>query len=376
MATEAQEIMAEVKAMRAESEERAKDLAVRNEERYTELTGRIDALETRMKRPGQGEKTADEKAAERKKAFFQYVRKGFSELTPDERKALVQGTTGDYIVPEDVEAEIYRELPTISGIRALCKVVPTKSDRIRKTSMTEVSVGWGVLERGTVITESTLTPSQAYDYVEDCNGLTKIGEDELDDTDLNLQSYIASSFAEAFAEAEESKFIAGSGHDSNEPEGILSDTGISRVECDATGDPDMDDLIDLVYTLPAKYHKNATFVMNTTTAKVVRSLKDVNNQYLWEPNVQAGQPPMLLGFPVMLQDDVPEIPTSGTEGDIIIFGDFRKGYRILDRQGMTLKRLDELYAESGLVGFKAKRRVGGSVIRTGAFRVLDTKASG
>jgi len=175
MATEAQEIMAEVKAMRAESEERAKDLAVRNEERYTELTGRIDALETRMKRPAQGEKTADEKAAERKKAFFQYVRKGFSELTPDERKALVQGTTGDYIVPEDVEAEIYRELPTISGIRALCKVVPTKSDRIRKTSMTEVSVGWGVLERGTEITESTLTPSQAYDYVEDCNGLTKIG---------------------------------------------------------------------------------------------------------------------------------------------------------------------------------------------------------
>jgi len=138
----------------------------------------------------------------------------------------------------------------------------------------------------------------------------------------------------------------------------------------------MDDLIDLVYTLPAKYHKNATFVMNTTTAKVVRSLKDENLQYLWEPNVQAGQPPMLLGFPVVLQDDVPEIPTSGTEGDIIIFGDFRKGYRILDRQGMTLKRLDELYAESGLVGFKAKRRVGGSVIRTGAFRVLDTKASG
>jgi HK97 family phage major capsid protein len=376
MATEAQEIMAEVKAMRAESEERAKDLAVRNEERYTELTGRIDALETRMKRPGQGEKSKDEMAEERKKAFFQYIRKGYSELTPEERKALVQGTTGDYIVPEDVEAEIYRDLPTISGIRGLCKVVPTKSDRLRKISMTEVSVGWGVLEKGASLTESTLTPSQAYTYVEDCVGLTKIGEDELADSDVNLQSYIASSFAEAFAEAEEEQFINGDGHSYNEPEGILKESSITRVECDAVGNPDMDDLIDLVYTLPAKYHKNATFVMNTTTAKVVRTLKDDYGQYLWQTNQQAGQPATLLGFPVMLQDDVPEIPTSGTEGDVIIFGDFYKGYRIVDRQGMTLKRLDELYAESGLVGFKASRRVGGSVVRTAAFRILDTKASG
>lgn len=376
MADEAKEIMEEVKAMRAEAEERAKDLTMKHEERYTELTGRLDDLETRMKRPVKGE-SKDEENELRRKAFFQYVRKGFSELSPEERKALVQGTTGDYIVPEDVEAEIYRELPTISGIRGLCKVMQTNSNRIRKTSMTEVSVGWGVLEKGATITESTLTPSQAYDYVEDCVGLTKIGEDELEDTDVNLQSYIASSFAEAFAEAEEEKFIAGSGHDSNEPEGILNDTNIERVECDAVGNPDFDDLIDLVYSLPAKYHKNATFVMNTTTAKVVRQLKDATNErYLWEPNMQVGQPPTLLGFPVVLQDDVPEIPASGTEGDIIIFGDFRKGYRILDRKGMALKRLDELYAESGLVGFKATRRVGGAVVRSGAFRVLDTKASG
>ena len=373
MATEAQEIMAEVKAMRAESEERAKDLAVKHEGRYTELTGRIDALETRMKRPGQGDRTEDERKAEAKKAFFAYLRKGFDSMAPEERKALVQGTEGNYIVPEDLEAEIYRELPSIANIRALCRTMQTNSNRIRKIAMTEVDVGWGVLERGAPLTESTLVPSQSYDYVEDCVGLTKIGEDQLADTNVNLQAYIASSFAEAFAEAEEEAFIAGAGHDSNEPEGILTNASITRVTCDAVGNPTLDDLIDAVYALPAKYHKNATFVMNTTTAKVIRKLKDEYDQYIWQPNAQAGQPAMLLGYPVVMQNDVPEIQTSGTEGDIVIFGDFRKGYRIIDRQGMELRRLNELYAESGLVGFRAIRRVGGSVVRTGAFRVLETK---
>ena len=373
MATEAQEIMAEVKAMRAESEERAKDLAVKHEGRYTELTGRIDALETRMKRPGQGDRTEDERKAEAKKAFFAYLRKGFDSMAPEERKALVQGTEGNYIVPEDLEAEIYRELPSIANIRALCRTMQTNSDRIRKIAMTEVDVGWGVLERGASLTESTIVPSQSYDYVEDCVGLTKIGEDQLADTNVNLQAYIASSFAEAFAEAEEEAFIAGAGHDSNEPEGILTNASVTRVTCGAVGNPTLDDLIDAVYALPAKYHKNATFVMNTTTAKVIRKLKDEYDQYIWQPNAQAGQPAMLLGYPVVMQNDVPEIQTSGTEGDIVIFGDFRKGYRIIDRQGMELRRLNELYAESGLVGFRAIRRVGGSVVRTGAFRVLETK---
>ncbi|MDI9590411.1 MAG: phage major capsid protein [Acidobacteriota bacterium] len=373
MATEAQEIMAEVKAMRAESEERAKDLAVKHEGRYTELTGRIDALETRMKRPGQGDRTEDERKAEAKKAFFAYLRKGFDSMAPEERKALVQGTEGNYIVPEDLEAEIYRELPSIANIRALCRTMQTNSNRIRKIAMTEVDVGWGVLERGASLTESTLVPSQSYDYVEDCVGLTKIGEDQLADTNVNLQAYIASSFAEAFAEAEEEAFIAGAGHDANEPEGILTNASVTRVTCGAVGNPTLDDLIDAVYALPAKYHKNATFVMNTTTAKVIRKLKDEYDQYIWQPNAQAGQPAMLLGYPVVMQNDVPEIQTSGTEGDIVIFGDFRKGYRIIDRQGMELRRLNELYAESGLVGFRAIRRVGGSVVRTGAFRVLETK---
>jgi len=369
MATEAQDIMDEVKAMRADSEERAKELDMKQKEKYNELTGRLDELEVRMKRPAQG--ASGEKENPSKKAFFSYIRKGFSELTPDERKALVQGTTGDIIVPEDVEAEIYRELPTISGIRSLCKVVPTKSDRMRKISMSEVSVGWGVLEKSASLTESTLTPSEAFTYVEDLNGLTKIGVDELADTDQNLAALIASSFAGAFGEAEETKFIAGAGHASNEPEGILN-ASITSVDTSAANAVSVDDVIDLVYALPAKYHKGATLVMNTTTAKAVRKLKDTDGQYLWQPSIQAGQPPTMMGFPVMLQDDVEEIPSDSSAKKVMLFGQFRKGYRILDRAGMTLKRLDELYAESGLVGFLGVRRVGGSVVRTNAFRVLET----
>lgn len=374
MPSEVEQIVSEVKAMRAEAEERAKSIADSQNKTFEELTGRLDDLETRMKRPGSvsGE-PEDDRKAQAHKAFFAYLRKGYGDLTAEERKALVQGTEGNYIVPEALEAEIYRELPTIANIRALCKTMQTNSNRIRKIAMTEVDVGWGVLERGATLTESTIVPSQSYDYVEDCVGLTKMGEDQLADTNVNLQAYIASSFAEAFAEVEEEAFINGAGHDSNEPEGILTNASVTRVTCGAVGNPTLDDLIDVVYALPAKYHKNATFVMNTTTAKVIRKLKDEYDQYIWQPNAQAGQPAMLLGYPVVMQNDVPEIQTSGTEGDIVIFGDFRKGYRILDRQGMELRRLNELYAESGLVGFRAIRRVGGSVVRTGAFRVLETK---
>src|SRR5690606_14281447 len=120
--------------------------------------------------------------------------------------------TGQILIPEELESEIYRELPKLTVIRSLATVRQTRSDRIRRRSLTEVTGGWGKLETGTPITESTLVPSEEYQYIEDLYALTKIGEDELMDTDVALESIVADSFSRAIAEAEDTAFVIGTGH--------------------------------------------------------------------------------------------------------------------------------------------------------------------
>lgn len=116
-------------------------------------------------------------------------------------------------------------------------------------------------------------------------------------------------------------------------------------------------------------------IVNSKTELALRLLKDSNDQYLWQPSLQQGRPATFAGYPIYNQEDVPQIPATGTAADVAIFGDIRSGYRIIDRLGMTVQRLVELYAESGLVGFKVHYRVGGGVIKPDALRILKVPAS-
>lgn len=347
------------------------------------INKRLDELELKMQRAmfagavsGGQPKAEDEKAKAHKAAFFAYIRKGKAELTPDERKALVEDNTGEILVPEVLESEIYRELPKMTVIRGLATVrTITKGDRIRRRSLTEVTVGWGKLETGTSPTESTTTPSDDWQYVEDAYGLTKVGEDELADTDIALEPIITDSFTRAFAEQEDTAFIIGTGHASQQPEGILNGTVVTRVNAGQTGAITLDDLIKLAYEVPPQYEKNGVYIVRSSTAQAMRLMKDSNGQYLWQPTVAAGEPPTFNGHPVYRQNDVPAVPAAGTAADVAIFGDIRSGYRIVDRLGMTMQRLNELYAPNGLIGFKSHRRVTGGVIRPNAIRILKVPAA-
>jgi len=312
--------------------------------------------------------------SERKAAFFKFMREGKSALAPEEIKALVSDATGQILIPEELESEIYRELPKITIIRSLATVRQTRSDRIRRRSLTEVTVGWGKLETGTVITESTMTPGAEFQYVEDLYGLTKIGEDELMDTDVALESIITDSFSRAIAEAEDTAFVVGTGHAYKQPEGILN-SSVTTVNAGQAGAIKADDILKLIYEVPAQYRQNGVLIVNSKTELALRLLTDTNGQYLWQPSLQAGRPNSFAGYPVYNQEDIPNIPATGTAADVAIFGDIRSGYRIIDRLGMTVQRLVELYAESGLVGFKVHYRVGGGVIRPDALRILRVPAS-
>lgn len=356
-------------------------------EAETTLKKRVDEIETKMARPpieipGEETKEIQPGQMEYKAGFFNFMRTG--EMVLDdasrkyimERKALVSDTSGHILIPEELEAEIYRELPKVNVIRQMATVRTITGAKIRRRSLTEVVMGWGKLELGKEAVETDVVPSEAWQHVEDLEGLAKVGKDELEDTDVGLESIIVDSFSRAKADSEEAGYINGTGHAYQQPEGMLAGSTLTRVK---TASPDViviDDFLKLIYQVPAKYRRNSNFLIPSTTELAIRYLKSAGAEklYLWQPSVQAGKPATFLGYPVISQDDIPALG-SADECDIAIFGDIKAGYRILDRKGMTIQRLLELFTLAGLVGILVSSRVTGGVIRADALRVLQEKAT-
>jgi len=184
-----------------------------------------------------------------------------------------------------------------------------------------------------------------------------------------IEALIIDSFSRAQARAEETAFAIGTGHTFTQPEGILNGTTVTRVTTAAADAIATNDVLRLIYGVPPQYRRNGVLFVPSTTELALRLLVDLDGQYLWQPSLQAGKPSAFAGYPVENQEDIPAIGAS-LACDIAFFGDLRSGYRILDRQGMTVQRLLELWATAGLVGILVSKRVGGGVIRADAIRVL------
>ena len=348
---------------------------------------RIDELETKLQRqtipaPGTPEAQSEETKASNA-AFYKFVRHGEAALAPEERKLLVEDATGQILVSPELEAVIERTLPKITVVRPLATVRNIGKDRLKIRSLSEVTVGWGKLETGTDIEESTLTPGAAtYQYAEDLYGLTKIGEDELADSDFNLQAILADSFTRAIAEAEDKGCIEGAGHASLEPEGITVNATLvaATITVATSGTALIEEYMEMVYTCPAQYRRNGAFIVNSATELALRQMRAVDGAgtefgaFLWQPSLVEGRPNTFMGYPMYNQDDIAAL--AGAANVIAIFGDVKAGYRIIDRQGITLQRLVELYSEAGLVGFRVHKRVGGGVIKAAnkPFVLLSDKA--
>ncbi len=348
------------------------------------LKKRVDEIETKMARPPievPGGETKEVKPGqmEYKAAFFKFFRSGRGgEIILDdaagkydlERKALVSDTTGQILIPADMEAEIYRELPNLNVIRQEATIRTITGNRIRRRSMTEVTMGYGKLELGAEPKETDIVPAEAWQYVEDLEGLARIGKDELSDSDVNIEAMIIDSFSRAQARVEETNFVIGTGHSNESPEGILNGTTITRVTGTANAIT-VDNVLDLIYAVPAQYRRQGKLYLASSTELAMRKLKSsVEHLYLWQPSVQAGKPATFAGYPVVPQEDVPKIDSSD-QCDIAFFGDVKAGYRIIDRKGMTIQRLFELWAVAGLIGILVSARNTGGVIRADALRVLQ-----
>ena len=287
------------------------------------------------------------------------------------QNALQVGTDseGGYLVPDEFERTLIEALQEENIFRQLANVIMTSSgDKKIPVVAAKGSASW-VDEEG-VIPESDDVFGQVSIGAYKLATMIKVSEELLNDSVFNLEQYIAKEFAKRIGSKEEEAFFVGDGI--GKPTGIFNATGGGGVGVTTASASaiTMDELMDLFYSLKSPYRKNAVFITNDATIKNIRKLKDGNGQYLWQPSLTAGQPDTLLNRPLKTSAYVPVI---GSAAKTIAFGDFSY-YWVADRQGRAFQRLNELYAATGQVGFKATQRVDGKLILTEAIKVLQMKA--
>lgn len=286
--------------------------------------------------------------------------------------ALTIGTDseGGYLVPDEYQRTLIDALQDQNIFRSLAHVISTSSgDRKIPVVASHGTAAW--IDEGGQYPESDDAFGQVSIGAYKLATMIKVSEELLNDSVFDMPSYIAREFARRIGAAEEEAFFTGDG--SGKPLGVLAATGGAEtgVTTASASTLTMDEIMDLFYSLRAPYRKNAVFIMNDSTIKAIRKLKNNNGDYLWQPSVQAGQPDRLLNRPLYTSTFMPEIEAGAKT---ILFGDLGY-YWVADRQGRSFKRLNELYAPTGQVGFLASERVDGKLILPEAVKVLAMKSA-
>lgn len=289
---------------------------------------------------------------------------------PSILNALQIGTDseGGYLVPDEFERTLVEALEDENIFRSIAKIIQTSSgDRKIPVVASKGSASW-IDEEGAFL-ESDDAFAQVSIGAYKLGTMIKVSEELLNDNVFDLENYISKEFARRIGAKEEEAFFTGDG--SGKPLGILAASGGAEVGTTAASATAVtaDELMDLFYSLKAPYRKNAIWTLNDSSIKAIRKLKDSNGQYLWQPSLSIGTPDTVLGRPLKTSTYMPTIESGAKT---IAFGDFNY-YWIADRQGRSFKRLNELYAASGQVGFLGSQRVDGKLILPEAVKVLQQK---
>lgn len=330
-----------------------------------ELRTSVTDLETRINRPGFGTGNSTPEISLERRAFTSFLRLGNDRMPADEVRALIVGddTKGGYLAPAEFQAEVIKGIVEISPIRQAVRVGSTSSGSVILPKLTGRPTATWVGEDEDR-TETTMAYGQLEIPTHELACYIDVSLRLLEDSAVNIESEVASEVAQEFAVKEGSAFSNGDG--AKKPLGIQRATITEYLNGHATV-LNADKLIGLMYAMPAVYRNSGSWLMNGTTLGIVRTLKDGQGNYIWQPGIQAGQPSTLLGRPVIEDPTMPDV-ASGTFP--IMYGDFAKAYRIYDRVGMSILRDPYTQATKGLVRFHARRRVGGGPVLTEALRKL------
>lgn len=315
----------------------------------------------------QGEAKTGRAADQYRRTFWNAMRqKNFYDV----ENALQVGTDseGGYLVPDEFEQTLVEALEEENFFRNITTVIQTSSgDRKIPVVASKGEAAW-IDEEGAFV-ESDETFGQVSIGAYKVGTMIKVSDELLNDSAFNLEAYISKEFGRRIGSKEEEAFFVGNG--TGKPTGIFNATGgASDGTKTSTATIAFDDVMDLFYSVKSPYRKKAVWVLNDTTVKALRKLKDNNGNYIWQPSVQAGQPDMILNRPYHTSAFVPEI-AAGKK--VMAFGDFSY-YWIADRQGRSFKRLNELYAANGQVGFLTSQRVDGKLILAEAVKTMTMKS--
>ena len=342
---------------------------------------RQEAIENEMNRPvsqpivnrpddGQPKEKAKRGTAtdEYKTAFWNMVRAKTMSYEIHNALKIGEDDHGGYLAPDEFERTLVEALEEQNIFRQFAHVITTSSGD-RKIPV--------VASKGTA---SWIDEEAAFPESDDTFGMLSIGafklattikvsDELLHDSVFDVASYIAKEFARRIGAAEEEAFFTGNG--TGRPTGILNATGGAEAGVTSAGASiSFDDVIDLYYSLRSPYRRNAVFMMNDSTVRALRKLKNGSGDYLWQPSVTVGTPDTIMNRPVYTSSYMPTV-ASGAKS--ILFGDLSY-YWIADREGRTFQRLNELYAPTGQVGFLSFERVDGKLILPEAAKVLQMKS--
>jgi HK97 family phage major capsid protein len=350
-----------------------RDRTATSERLTTELraiTDRISGLETRLNRPGLPAQPPADQTAVETRAFTIFIRRGREVLAADEIRALrvSDDTAGGYLAPDQFTTELLRNLVQISPVRQIARVMPTASGAVVMPKRTgTITAGW------TGETEDKPETQPAYGQVEipvyESSCYVDVSNQLLEDAAIDIAAELALDFAEEFGRLEGLAFISGNGV--KKPEGFMSHPAIAATPNGHATELQADGLISLMHALPEFYRSRGTWTMNGATIGAVRKLKATSGEYLWRDSLAEGNPPTILGRPVVECADMPNI---GAGTFPIAFGDFSQAYRIVDRIALAVLRDPYSVATKGLVRFHARRRVGGQTVKAEAIRKLQIAA--
>lgn len=350
-----------------------------------ETKSRLDRLALDIARPRLGGPFETEGCNEHKSAFGHYMRAGEATgLKALEAKAMsrASGPDGGYLVPTPAEQEILRRLAKLSPIRAIASVRAISTQSLRRAySTTGPAAGW--------VGEADPRPQTANQQIADMTfpamelyAMPAATQSLLDDAAVDIEQWIADEVQVAFAEQEGGAFVNGDGV--NKPKGFLAYTtiadtswswgNIGYIPTGAAGafsatNPS-DALFNLVYALRAGYRQNGTFVMGRKAQSLVRQFKTTTGQYLWAPPSSLDAPATLMNFPIIEAEDMPD---PAANAFAIAFGDFERGYVVVDRIGIRVLR--DPYSTKPYVLFYTTKRVGGGIQNFEAIKLLKFAAS-
>ena len=341
------------------------------QEQTKSMEEKLSGMETMLKRPEAGLDTKSDDME--MKLFDKWMRHGEKGMDVEEVKALTvsDDSQAGFLAPPEYVNELIKTITEISPMRQIARVRSTTQKSVQMPSRTATFSAQWVAETGTRSETTGYTTQLEEIPTHEHYALVDISSAMLEDSVFNLESEMNGEFATQFAKNEGTAFVSGSAV--GRPEGVTTNSSIGTTNSGSGTALTGDGLIGLVHDIKTDYGRNGTFIFNRSTLADIRKLKDSAGQYIFQAGMMltAGVPNTILGYPYVEMPDMPDVAASAKP---VAFGDFSRGYMIVDRVALSILRDPFTQATSGTVRYVARARVGGQVILAEALRTQTISA--